>query len=343
MRPSIRTARVAAAPIRCLVVLGLVVATHAPGALAQSLGNPFFSISLEPRNAAGAFPADQRLFRTSDTAVGGELFGGIDLGPYALPPTQANLSGVVLNNGQTFWADSMTPRHTTTPLAPETLVGGLSTVDVFQSFRRTSADSSYSFTYSAAFLELYKDVEVSMPCDGCIRAEVRWAAEVYLNSGGPALWTEGQSASIYDDNGTLRLEVFGNSSLPTALNPLWDWDCARCGLSSRGLGTATLQGPFRGEADLSSIPFDPSLPLEQQPEFTIHYTLFTYAIDDGIFSGARAFARDPLGGDGDVGLAVSGLTATNNPLLPVPEPATWALWLAGSAGLLAWRRRRTRL
>ena len=54
------------------------------------------------------------------------------------------------------------------PPPPDTLVGGFATVDVFRSFRKSSPDARVDFTYTAAFLELYKDVELSQPCDETI-------------------------------------------------------------------------------------------------------------------------------------------------------------------------------
>lgn len=59
-------------------------------------------------------------------------------------------------------------------------------------------------------------------------------------------------------------------------------------------------------------------------------------------NGAEGAAIDPVTGDflfstfggSNQVVVVSGF---NTP--PVPEPATWALWLAGAAGLLGWRRR----
>jgi len=154
------------------------------------------------------------------------------------------------------------------------------------------------------------------------------------------LWRERQIATLFDDNGVLTLDVFGSAA---PLNPLWQWDCDRCGGPSFQLGRALLEAPYTGIVDLSGIAFDASLPPEAQPEFAVRYTLFARAFDQGAFSGAGAFSRDPLAGD-ESGLAftIEGLTPTNNVVGVVPEPGTWALMLAGLGvvGRLASRRRR---
>lgn len=64
-------------------------------------------------------------------------------------------------------------------------------------------------------------------------------------------------------------------------------------------------------------------------------------------TGAEGAAIDPLTGDflfstfggRNQVVVVSGFEPPPPPP-PIPEPATWALWLGGVAGLMAWRRRR---
>lgn len=310
-------------------------------ALATPIGQPWYSIEINPWDETFETPASARVFRsTPDDVDNGMLAAGVTLGPYVLPPRQADLSAVVINDGQTFWADASSPFYTGLPRPPGAFIGGDVSVDVVQSFRRDGEVARFGFTYTQGLLEIFRDVEMGRPCDGCIRAEVGWEATVTLNSDPTTiLWRESQFASLWDDNGTLTLDVFG-FSLDAPVNPLWRWDCARCGGPVRALSQAVLDGPYTGMVDLSGIPFDSSLPADQQPEFTVHVTLTALAFDEGVWSGARAFARDPLGDDGGVLLAIAGLTPTNNPVGVVPEPGMWAMMLAGLAVTAGFARRR---
>lgn len=321
----------------------LALAAAGP-AFAGPIGEPSYSIRLLPRDANTNLPPEHAVVLESSTdAVDGQMSGSIVLGPYVLTPAQAELSAGVVDDGQTFWTNASTPLATSLPRPPDSLIGGDVSVELVQTFRKDSADASLDFTLGYGLLEFFRDMERGIPCNGCIRAELGWEAEVYLTSDpGTLLWREGQSASLFDDNGVLTLEVFALKNT-APVNPLWQWECARCGGPSFQLGQAQLEAPYTGIVDLSGIAFDPSLPPEAQPEFAVRYTLYAQVFDMGAFSGAGAFSRDPLAGDGS-GLAftIEGLTPTNGVVGAVPEPGTWALMLAGLGvvGRLASRRRR---
>ena len=310
-----------------------VVALAAMGhALAGPIGTPWYSIELVPWGPNSQVPAGPNVVLVSThDAIGGEMAGEIPLGPYVLPPAQAKLSAAVINDGQTFWAQASTPLAKTLPIPAGSPIGGTATVDVVHKFRKDSADARMDFTYSQGLLELFRDIELGRSCDDCIHAEVRWDAEVYLTSDpGNVLWHQGQQAMLWDDTGVLSFDAFGTGS---ALNPLWQWDCAPCGGPSFRLGQASLQAPYTGSVDLSGIPFLAGLPTPSQPEFAVHYTLTAIAYDEGTHSGASASARDPLGSNSGVSFAIAGLTPSTNAVGVVPEPGTWALMLAGLAVL----------
>lgn len=320
----------------CLLLLLTLSTAHA-----GPIGNPWYSIEINAWDENYDNVDSLHVFKTSDRdAVDGNLAGGVTLGSYAKPPKQADLSAYVVNGGLPFWVDASSPRHTSTPLPAGTVIGGDVSVDVVQSYRKSSADASISFTYTGAFLELFRDVEFGQPCDGCIRADLSFVAQVFLNSDRSLVSTQTQYASLYDNNGTLALEIGGND----AVNTPWQWTCDDCGSRLFYDGQATLDAPYTGQIDLSGIAFDTSLPPSEQPEFTVQYTLTAIAFDEGRFSGAWAFGRDPLSSDdGGVAFSIDGVLPTDRPILPaVPEPATWALMLAGF-GIVAGvaRRRRT--
>lgn len=80
--------------------------------------------------------------------------------------------------------------------------------------------------------------------------------------------------------------------------------------------------PFTHAVDLRDV--------QTGEEFTVAFRLETIAFNGGFpTSWASAYTRDPLAADPGLQLASSGLTPTNAPRLPVPEPG------GGPAGLSA--------
>lgn len=312
----------------------------AQAAHAAPIGNPFATIGITSLDEALNI-APPGIFRTTD-ADGLPLAAAVNQ-PAGPSRTLGSAFGTVYNNGATFWLSGFTPSYSGAgPRDPGTPVGATGTLDIYQSYRRDSAASTMSFVYSAARLDLYRDVEVGTTCDNCILAQVGWSAEVYLNDASfTPLWSQSQNARLVDDNGVLTFSQPDPTNSGTGLvNPPWEWRCARCGGTSLGTGSAILQAPYRGLVDLSAIPFDPNLPAGSQPEFTVHYTMTLQIYDQGRWGNASAFTRDPLDPENTgVGFEVSGLTPTDNPAGVVPEPGTWALMLAGVASL-GWRLRR---
>jgi hypothetical protein len=263
------------------------------------------------------------------------MVAGVALGRSARG-NEASLAGLIYNDGTPFRSSGGTPLYTTLPRQPGSPVGGTVQIDIYQSFRKNSADASLSFTYSVGQLQLYRDVEIGQRCDDCRLAEVGWAAEVRLNAFEPPVWSQAQVATLYEFGGAL---IFNRSETRTVSgqdNPLWQWDCEKCDTPLRGIGEALLQGPYRGEIDLSAIPFDPNVPEASRPEYTVHYTQTLTVYDLGTWSEAQAFVQDPLGGnDSGVSFEISGMVPTNNPVGVVPEPGTWLLMLAGLVALCA--------
>ena len=301
-------------------------------ALAGPIGNPVSTITITTLDETLA-PIGPVIFKFSPRDADIEFMAaGVALGRSALG--SASLAGLVFNDGIPFWSSGETPLYTTLPRQPGSPVGGIVQIDIYQSYRKNSADASLSFTYSAGQLELYRDVEVGSPCDDCRVAKVGWAAEVRLNATDPPLWSQSQDASLYEFNGLLQLNTGERRTVPGQDNPRWQWDCAECDSPLRGLGQALLQQPYRGQVDLSTIAFDPNAPPASQPEFTVHYTQTLQVYDLGTWSEARAFVRDPLGGnDSGISFEISGMVPTNNPVGVVPEPSSWVLMLVGLVAL----------
>jgi hypothetical protein len=310
---------------------------------AGEIGNPVYTIDMISLDASLA-PTTPVIFVDSRAHAfeNGDLVAGL-IWPAPGPSLNTgSVGGAVFNQGNTYWIMGDTPTYTgALPQPASNIVGGRASIDIWQSYRKTREDVDLHFTYSAASLQLYRDVEVGQTCNNCILGQVGWSAEVYLNDlVGAPLWSQTQTATLVDDNGTLKLTVLDDHTGFGLVNPEWQWDCARCGGTALGLGTALLQTPYRGDIDLAGIGYNPALPTTQQPEFTVHYTMNWLAYDQGSWGKAKVFTRDPLGSDHTgVSFELDGLVPTDNPAGVVPEPGTWALMLSGLAGL-GWRARR---
>jgi hypothetical protein len=325
---------------RRLVAALLLATTGATTAMAagsgvDTMGDPNFYTSYRLITYTAGF--GQFDISSHDEAVNGETFVYTSIGQLWNGQV-ANQNAVVTNNGATYWTNSMGPTLTSTP-APDTPVGSITSVLVEQSFVKTSADAQLSFTYTGGLLQLYRDVEARPPCvAGCAYADVAWRVEVVINSA-PELelmHETGRAAMAIQDD-TFKLFVSQSALDGTPVNPLWNWGCTRCGTSpAYGLAAATLDAPYTGIVDLSSIPFDPAFP---PIEFTVRFWLDTTTNINEPYVGATAWAKDPLsfGDSAGVGLTVQGLLPTNNAISAVPEPAAWLLLVLGVPVLL--RRR----
>ena len=323
-------------------VLGALALMAAGAVHAGTIGTPFYTIDHQVWDENFNSLGDYRWLSSRD-AVNGQMIGYSYLGPSALPPVVGSLYGIVRNDGVPFWAEATTPLYKTLPHAPGSPIGGRSEINIWQTYQKSAPDAKLNFTYSGAKLELYRDVEVGSNCDGCTEAGVRWTAEVFQQSDPRnAQWSESQSAALFIDNAVLRLDVVPDNHTASPVNPLWQWDCVTCGNAPNGRNPATLDAPYRGQIDLSGVPYDFNLPASQQPEILVHYKLEAYAWDLNAWGGAFAHARDPLDGDdGGISFDMSGLVPTNHAIPAVPEPGTWATMLVGLIGLgIGLRRRR---
>jgi hypothetical protein len=285
----------------------------------------------------------------------GYLARAITFAPYPISGYGTpGVGALVANWGNTFGVQANTPWRSS-PAERLDVSFTQASVVVRESFRKQSDSDRMFFTYSFGELDLYRDPEVPRPLSETSDASLLWWVGVYRNAdlNTPPVWADSNGALVeVDAGGFYRLRSFSrpdlNYGLPSGRgfanpNPLWQWDCPNCDTRARGRLEATLVAPYRGEVDLSAIPFDPLLPLDQQTEFTVVHVLFGSAEDAGVFSFAAASAQDPLSLTGGGAVEVLGLVQTNNPIAfslgasPVPESES-ALMLA--VGLLSlWLRR----
>jgi hypothetical protein len=326
--------------IRMLAALALAsaaaTAAHAAGNAVNTMGSPLYFAKYQNFTLVGGLGSSEvaSSFDTNSGTVGvssviGSLWN-------SLPALQ---HAVVTNDGATYWTRASGPTLPS-PVTSDTLTGAFASVNVYQSFTKTSDNARLSFTYTGGLLQSFRDPEIRPPCDLCTFAELKWEVTVWLN-GQPEtpVMVESASARLFANDGVFQFNSDQNALDGSPVNPLWTWDCARCNLPALGLAEAKLQAPFTGIVDLSAIAFDAQQ--AQQPEFTVGFHLLATADVLSHQVGATAWARDPLdlGNDAGVGLTVFDLESTNNPVGVVPEPASALMLAAGLWALLARRRR----
>jgi hypothetical protein len=324
------------------VASAALTSAQAAGNAVNTMGAPYYKASYFTLNWLDAVVDGQIVDNADSTSSSLGVHTVIGSLWNSLPAIQ---QAVVTNDGATFWARASAPRLFSPP-NDATAVGGITRATVAQSFTKSSADAQLRFTYSGGLLQSYVDAEVRPPCDApgdgptdfCTFAAVMWDVSIRRNDTQDELMQESGFASLEASGGEFVFDSGQDALNGYPVNPVWSWDCPRCGMSALGLAEAKLQAPFAGIVDLSAIPFDPAL--AQQPEFTVEFRLTAYAIGFAEWVGATAWARDPLdlGTDAGVGFTVLDLQPTNNPVGVVPEPATALLLAAGLCAVLARRR-----
>lgn len=333
---------------RALAGLMLLLSIAGPRpALALDIGDPslaYFFRELALDNPLDPLSGAQWRLAESGAQLGGELFARREMGGSMLGgPAGAGASAY--NEGKTFLAEAVAPRTSSTGLA-----GAWSEVYVAQSFLKLNASSTLSFTFSAAKLELLSFGDLKG--DGwLLTTSIGYEVWAFDHATGEEFWRESQSRILRLDYGATsagsdntfvvdrRYEFSAAEGLVG--NPAWGPWAGTGGTSSPGQGKPgeVLNGDFTGYVDLSN--------LRQFDEFTVAFKLWALATDrrQGE-TGALAYIKDPVSSDDGGAMTLGGLDlqATNNVLpgtLPVPEPATWALWGLGLALLGGMARRRT--
>lgn len=218
---------------------------------------------------------------------------------------------------------------------------GPSSAEVIQDWymRKDAADATVTLHVTGGRLRLF---DLGLPADQVAQVGLNWRVDtksVNVSSGAHNALLAGRSGVIGGS------ETFQFVSSGFLLNP----DSYKENTlfpGSLNVVEAILDIPAQDiEVDISSI-----IPYNEisgsDGEFSIHISLFGEALS--LFSegsAAQAFLRDPVSmGQTDPTLGGSGISYTGVTLLapaPVPEPSTWAFFLAG-CGMLAWATRARR-
>jgi hypothetical protein len=322
--------------LRILAALALAgtaaTAPVAAGTAVNTMGDPVYFAKYQNITLVGGLGSSEEASSFDNNS--GTIGVSSVIGPLwnSLPALQ---QAVVTNDGATYWARASGPTLSSPPTI-DTLTGAFSSVNIYQSFTKTSEEARLSFTYTGGLMQSFRHPEFLPPCGLCTFAALQWEVTVWLN-GQPdtPVMRETGYASLFANDGIFQFDSSQSALDGSPVNPLWTWDCARCNLPAVGLAEARLQAPFTGIVDLSAIPFDAQQ--AQQPEFTVGFRLLATADVSSHRVGATAWARDPLdlGNDAGVGLTVLDLQPTNNPVGVVPEPASALLLAAGLWALLA--------
>jgi hypothetical protein len=248
-------------------------------------------------------------------------------------------SVAAFDDGHTFWSQALSP---IAGGPSHDIVGGRSEVYVAQSWRKDTPDASLAFSFSGAHLELMNYGAARGDGYG-VYAFVGFSAIVVAHDSAEEVWSEGQTAWLYQDFNLLHDQTDNRWALrrdqahePTASGMApWSWSCPACFGPDYGFVTAELVAPYTGVVDLSAI--------DVGSEFTIGFHLTTSAIDYAQGeTAAVAYARDPTGNGGaGIDFAFAGLTPTNQPVAisAVPEPPATTLVVSGLA-VVAWIARR---
>lgn len=315
--------------VAVVTALGFTNVAHAAS---TAIGEPYYAYFLREWYETNPAPQQNGAeLRRVDSGVqsGGTLLRTHDMGQSVLGfPALGMVAGY--DDGRTFWSQTLSPLRSG---AERNLIGGQAEINIAQSYRKDTADATLSFSFTAGKLQLLE--YGSQRGDGySLSAYVTFAANLVDHGSAELRWSERQLASLYEefnvrddrtDNtwGFTRTQETGPTS--SGMSP-WQWNCDECGGPAYGFATATLQAPFAGVVDLSSI--------DVGDEFTVSFYLMTSAFDarQGETS-ALAYARDPLStDDSGVGFTFAGLTPTDRPIIAVvPEPSSAALMLAGLA------------
>jgi hypothetical protein len=232
----------------------------------------------------------------------------------------------IANDGDTFWVSTDTARTSS-------YRGSEAQVLIAQSFRKDSEDARLTYTYSFARVASFFDIEQGTTCKPgtssyCLQAGLISLVEVEAKGSREVLDADFNKMLIWSSPTGFDYVVDGSSP--------WPWEVVERGIQGYYEIVAQLSQPVTSTIDLSKVAVG--------QEFEVLHTLWAYAVDTspdapGRARAAEALARDPLGGDTGVSFDLSGLTPTNSPTL-IPEPQTWAMFMAGLALLVAIGRAR---
>lgn len=244
-----------------------------------------------------------------------------------------HVEAVVENGGQTFWgiAESI-PGNT--ELWDEGWRGSAARTEIYQSYRKDTEEARLTFTYTGAYLALTMPPDTPPRNDDPLRAEASWSYAVYQDSD-EEIASESQEVQLFFLDGWYLFHIIGASGTARDLpDHVWEFLCMPCGQSTGHAGAELDE--FTHHVDLRGI--------DVGEEFTVVYQLMVGAFNDlHPMAKAYAWSRDPLGSDGGVAFEIEGLTPTNAPHVPVPEPASVLSFPCAVAVLHRLRRGRARI